>query len=109
MVSGYLLLPREEDTWTFLRKRAWKILIPFLVWSVVYDVYVNQALANTGLTLEALLRMFVRILRGPRAPHLWYLYALIALYLFSPILRLFISKASRRDVVYYITIWILVG
>jgi len=107
MLSGYLLLPKEEDTWMFLKKRAWKILIPFFFWSIVYDVYTNQSLASSGLTLEALFRLFVRILRGPRAPHLWYLYALIGLYLFTPILRLFISKARKSDLWYYIILWLL--
>jgi surface polysaccharide O-acyltransferase-like enzyme len=107
MLSGYLLLPKEEDTWSFLKKRASKILIPFFFWSVVYDVYSNQALAETGLTLESVFRMLVRILRGPRAPHLWYLYALIGLYLFTPILRLFIAKARKLDVWYYIILWLL--
>jgi surface polysaccharide O-acyltransferase-like enzyme len=107
MISGYLLLPKEEDTLTFLKKRAWKILIPFFAWSIIYDVYVNQAMAQTGLTLEAVFRMFIRILRGPRAPHLWYLYALIGLYLFTPILRLFVAKARNSDVLYYILLWFL--
>ena len=107
MLSGFLLLPKEEDTWIFLKKRAWKILIPFFFWSVVYDVYSNQALAESGLTLESAFRMFVRMLRGPRAPHLWYLYALIGLYLFTPILRLFIAKARKSEVWYYITLWLL--
>ncbi len=107
MLSGFLLLLKEEGTLTFLKKRAWKILVPFFAWSIIYDVYVNQAMAETGLTVEAILRMFVRILRGPRAPHLWYLYALIGLYLFTPILRLFIAKARRSEVLYYIALWML--
>ncbi len=107
MISGFLLLPKQEDLWTFFKKRAWKILLPFLVWSIFYDVYSNQALAESGLTLESVFRMSVRILRGPRASHLWYLYALIGLYLFTPILRLFVAKARQADLLYYVALWFI--
>ena len=107
LISGFLLLSRQEDASTFLKKRAWKILIPFFVWSIIYDVYWNQSLAETGLTLRAILSMLIRILRGPRATHLWFFYALIGLYLFTPILRLFVSKAKNTDILYYIGLWFL--
>jgi surface polysaccharide O-acyltransferase-like enzyme len=107
MISGYLVLSREEGTWTFLKKRAWKILIPFFVWSTIYDVYWNDAFAETGLTFQAVFRLFIRILRGPRAEHLWFFYALIGLYLFAPVLRLFVKKARDLDVLYYIALWFL--
>ncbi len=108
LMSGYLLLSKEEDIWTFFRKRAAKILIPFLAWSILYDLYNSQAFAETGVTLDAIFKMFIRILRGPRAAHLWFFYALIGLYLFTPILRLFIAKARNADILYYIALWLFV-
>ncbi len=106
MMSGYLLLSKDEDLWTFFKKRGSKILIPFLVWSILYDLYNTQAFATTGLTLEAIFKMWVRILRGPRAAHLWFFYALIGLYLFTPILRLFVVRARNADILYYIVLWL---
>jgi surface polysaccharide O-acyltransferase-like enzyme len=108
LMSGYLLLSKEEDTWTFFKKRAAKIIIPFLVWSIFYDVYATHSFADTGLTLDAVLKLFIRILRGPRAPHLWFFYSLISLYFFTPILRLFVSKAKNADILYYIGIWFVI-
>ncbi len=108
LMSGYLLLSKEEDAWTFFKKRASKILIPFLVWSIFYDVYVSNSLAETGVTLEAILKMFIRILRGPRFAHLWFFYPLIGLYFFTPILRLFIAKAKNQDILYYIALWFVI-
>ncbi len=108
MISGYLLLPKQEDWWMFLKKRAAKIIIPFLVWSIIYDVYWNEAFVESGVTLAAIGDMFLRILRGPRASHLWYLYSLIGLYLFTPILRLFVANARNRDLLYFIGLWFLV-
>jgi len=105
MISGYLLLGKQEGVGEFLKKRAWKILVPFLAWSVLYDVFWNQSFVSTGFTLEAVLKMFIRILRGPRAGHLWFFYPLIGLYLFTPILRLFVAKAKQSDLYYFIGLW----
>jgi surface polysaccharide O-acyltransferase-like enzyme len=108
LMSGYLLLSKQEDTWTFFKKRASRILIPFLFWSIFYDAVVSNSFAETGITLDAILKMFIRILRGPRAPHLWFFYSLIGLYFFTPILRLFIAKAKNSDILYYIALWFII-
>jgi surface polysaccharide O-acyltransferase-like enzyme len=108
LISGYLLLSKQEDIWTFFKKRATRIIIPFLVWSIIYDVQNSQAF-ESGVTLEGILRMFIRIIRGPREGHLWFFYSLIGLYLITPILRVFISKASNSDILYYIALWFLVA
>ncbi|NOH01137.1 MAG: acyltransferase family protein [Chloroflexi bacterium] len=109
LISGYLLLTKEEDLWTFFKKRAARILIPFLAWSILYDVLNSQAFAETGVTLEAVLKMFIRILRGPREGHLWFFYSLIGLYLLTPILRVFVAKAKPSELFYYIALWFLVA
>jgi len=106
MMSGYLLLSKEENLWTFLKKRATKIIIPFFAWSIIYDIYFSNSFGDV-FTFNAVLKMFIRILRGPRAGHLWFFYALIGLYLFTPILRLFMAKAKNSDILYYIGLWIL--
>jgi len=107
LISGYLLLSREEDTWTFFRKRATRILIPFLVWSVIYDVINSGSFVDTGVTLDAVAKLFIRILRGPRASHLWFFYSLIGLYLLVPILRVFVAHAKKAELFYYIALWFI--
>lgn len=107
LLSGFLLLSRQEPTGIFFRKRAAKILIPFIVWSIVYDVVWNHAFAESGFTFTAVVDLFLRILRGPRAAHLWFFYSLIGLYAFTPILRIFAAHAKKSDVWYYIGVWML--
>lgn len=106
LISGYLLLSKQEDLSTFFRKRAARIIIPFLVWSIIYDVLNSNAFAS-GVTFEGILKMFIRILRGPREGHLWFFYSLIGLYLITPILRVFISKARNSEIFYYIALWFI--
>ena len=108
MLSGYLLLPKQESWQVFLSKRATKILIPFFVWSIVYDVFINGAYGETGVTPAATYDMFLRILYSPRGGHFWYLFALIGLYFFIPILRLFVARAQTSDILYFIGVWLFV-
>jgi surface polysaccharide O-acyltransferase-like enzyme len=107
LISGHLLLSKQEDLRTFFRKRAARIIIPFLAWSIIYDVQNSGAFTESGVTLEAVLKVFLRILRGPRAGHLWFFYSLIGLYLITPILRVFISKARNSEILYYIALWFI--
>ena len=106
LISGYLLLSRQEDLQIFFKKRAARIIIPFLIWSVVYDVQNSEAFSS-GVTLEGILKMFIRILRGPRETHLWFFYSLIGLYLLTPILRVFVAKARSSEILYYIALWFI--
>lgn len=108
LLSGYLLLSKDEDLSAFFEKRIAKILIPFLVWSIIYDVVVSQSFVETGVTLKAVAGLFIRIIRGPRGGHLWFLYHLIGLYLLVPILRVFVKSAKASELYYYIALWFLV-
>jgi surface polysaccharide O-acyltransferase-like enzyme len=108
LISGYLLLSKEEDIVTFFKKRAAKILIPFFVWSSIYDmVNTTHFFSETGASLNAVMDMFLRILRGPREGHLWFFYSLIGLYLLVPILRVFVARAKPTELFYYIALWFI--
>jgi surface polysaccharide O-acyltransferase-like enzyme len=107
MVSGYLLLRKEEPYGEFFRKRALKVLIPFLAWSVIYLLWKREGF-ELPFSLKLVASYVIKIIRGPRENHLWFFYALIGLYLFTPILRVFVSKATLRDLFYFCGLWFLV-
>ena len=107
MVSGYLLLRKEESYEDFFRKRALKVLIPFFVWSVIYMLWKREGF-DMPFSMKLVASYLLKILRGPRENHLWFFYALIGLYLFTPILRVFVARASVRDLVYFCGLWFLV-
>jgi surface polysaccharide O-acyltransferase-like enzyme len=105
MASGYLLLSKNETYQEFFKKRALKVFVPFLIWSVIYLVWQGESLDQPILTIVKI--YFVKILHGPRANHLWFFYELFGLYLFTPILRLFVQKAVNKDLFYFCGIWFL--
>ena len=106
MVSGYLLLGKIESVSDFFRKRFVKVGIPTLFWSVFYllwsvEAYTNGSMGPLAVTLSMLKTMYL----GDVEIHLWFLYILIGIYLVVPILRVFISAASRRDLTYFVIMW----
>jgi surface polysaccharide O-acyltransferase-like enzyme len=106
MVSGYLLLGKSEPISDFFRKRFVKVGIPTLFWTVFYllwsvDAYSDGTMSPLAIALSMLKAMYI----GDVEIHLWFLYILIGIYLVVPILRVFVSAASRRDLTYFVIIW----
>ncbi len=102
MVSGALLLmPSEQSISDFFKKRANRILIPFLAWTAIYLVW-KKILFQPDLGLaEALSRAAANKVHF----HLWFFYALTGIYLATPVLRLFVREARPRDLIYFILLW----
>jgi surface polysaccharide O-acyltransferase-like enzyme len=107
MVSGYLLLRKEEPYGDFFRKRALKVFVPFFVWSIIYLLWKREGF-DLPFSMKLVASYLLKIVRGPRENHLWFFYALIGLYLFTPILRVFVAKASLRDLYYFCGLWFVV-
>jgi surface polysaccharide O-acyltransferase-like enzyme len=107
MVSGFLLLAKEESYRDFFRKRALKVLLPFLIWSVIYMLWKREGF-DQPFSMKLVMSYVLKIIRGPRENHLWFFYVLIGLYLFTPILRVFVARATSRDLIYFCSLWFVV-
>jgi surface polysaccharide O-acyltransferase-like enzyme len=107
MISGYLLLGKQESISAFYLKRFQKVLIPLLFWSVFYLVWQNGYKNFT--LINAIKAIIYAILTAPAFFHLWFLYELLAIYLFVPILRIFIKGAEPVHLWYFAAIWMLFG
>lgn len=102
MVSGALLIPVRTDYFTFIRKRFSKILIPTILWSLIYiglKLYDSESEINVLQSLASL----------PFTPQgegvLWFMYTLSGLYLLAPILSAWIEKASQRELQIVLLLW----
>lgn len=96
MLSGALLLDpnRKESTEEFYKKRLKRIGVPILFWSIFYLVWRSVVLNEPSLRPKVMLS---NIVFGKPSYHLWFMYALIWLYLFTPILRSFWHKITTRE------------
>ena len=95
IASSYLLFPLSTDSRTFFKKRASRILIPFLIWSLVYALIWGNPAEN----LRNLIFNF-----NYSAGHLWFVYMLIGLYLLMPLLSPWAEKVSRKELLIYMSI-----
>jgi surface polysaccharide O-acyltransferase-like enzyme len=108
MASGFLLLGKSEPVSIFFRKRLVKVGIPTLFWSIAYLLWSVKAYTDGTMSpLAVALSMLKAIYTGNVEIHLWFLYILIGIYLVVPVLRVYISAASRRDLAYFVGMWFL--
>lgn len=95
--SSYLQFPLHYSAGEFFKKRALRILPPFVLWSVVYAMAYGEPVQN----FKDLLLNF-----NYTAGHLWFVYMIIGLYLVMPLLSPWAEKVGRRELQVYIGIWL---
>jgi surface polysaccharide O-acyltransferase-like enzyme len=103
MVSGALVVPGAEKLplRQFLFIRMSKILIPFLVWSAIY-FFCRIHFKGDDITFSG---FFPMLLIEPIYYHLWFIYMLIVLYLFAPVVSAFLNEAPEKHAWYLIALW----
>lgn len=110
MISGTLILSKTyESIGEYLRKRVLRILFPFLFWSIIYitrDLFFKFNHGEYLSFIEVLKFIFLRLKDGASF-HLWYVYMIIGLYLFFPIIGKWINKSNKHEIKYFLGIWVL--
>lgn len=125
MITGALLLPVRGEASTFYKKRIPRVFYPFLIWSVIYNLF-PWITGLLGLSPQVILDFFPYagedvmrqsfavsleyILTIPfnfsiLAVHMWYIYLLIGLYLYLPVFSAWVEKASERAKLMFLLAW----
>ena len=97
IASSYLLFPLRYSAGEFARKRAVRILIPFIIWSIAYALFSDAPAAN----LKSLLLNF-----NFTASHLWFIYMLLGIYIMMPMLSPWAKDVGRKELKVYLAIWL---
>ncbi len=110
MLSGALLLPRNEPFDVFLKKRLVRVLLPFIFWSFAYiaNSLLNDLKSGMHLNFEYISQQVFIHFRDGSVPHFWYIYMLIGLYLFIPIIGKWLRNATENELLYFLSIWFIV-
>lgn len=124
MITGLLLLPVNISIGDFYKKRLLRIAVPFLIWSVLYNLFpwitgllglpatiiadvfayaspdASQSLGDAMKNM-ALIPFQFNVYTVP----MWYLYMLIGLYLYMPFFSAWIEKATVSQKKIFLGIW----
>lgn len=125
MITGALLLPVRGNASTFYKKRIPRVFYPFLIWSVLYNLF-PWITGLLGLSPQVILDFFPYagedVMRQSfsvaieyilmilfnfsiLAVHMWYIYLLIGLYLYLPVFSAWVEKASERAKLMFLLAW----
>ncbi len=105
MITGALLLNKEIPLKLFLKRRFTRILLPFVFWNLVYLFLRYDHREHAGV-MDVLQWGYNLLLTDAVSYHLWFVYVLIGLYLFIPILNKWISHCTEREMEYFLIIWV---
>jgi surface polysaccharide O-acyltransferase-like enzyme len=110
MLSGALLLSKEYEIGTFLKKRLVRLLIPFLFWSLAYIAFelLSEFRGGNILGFWEIARTVFVDLRDGSSLHLWYVYMIIGLYLFVPIIGKWVRNSTEKEIGYFLIVWVCV-
>lgn len=98
VASSYLQFPLHRPTKGFFIKRFKRVLIPFIVWTIVYAFIWGEPVQN----FQDLLLNF-----NYSAGHLWFVYMLVGIYLLIPMLSPWAEKVSKKELIFYLAICFL--
>ena len=125
MMTGLLLLPvKQQPLGTFYKKRIYRVLFPFLIWSVLYSMFpwftgvlglpkeiIGDFFCYTqGHESQSLADSLKDVAMIPfnfshKENHMWYIYLLIGLYLYMPFFSAWVERASDKTKRAFLLIW----
>ena len=92
-ITGFIQL-RPEHEFALWRAEK-KVLVPLVSFGLLYagmEVFFN----TRSISGKSLIQAVLAFLQGHGWTHMWYLYMIVGLYLFFPLLRAYIAKGKRE-------------
>jgi surface polysaccharide O-acyltransferase-like enzyme len=101
MITGTFMLSKTTEKYSdYFKKRIPKLLIPFFLISIFYYIYECNKV-GASLSIKDFILAF---LNGSIKYHLWYMYAIILIYLIIPFLQVLVQNLDRKKLLYLIII-----
>lgn len=99
IISGALILNREYELKDFLKRRFIRILCPFIFWMII-TLTLDYLLL--GFSTKQLWSVFLGKHR-----YTWYVWALMGIYLFLPVLNSFVREYKLKGAEYFLLVWFI--
>lgn len=111
MISGAMILRLNMKSYKdFYLKRVWPLVISLVSWSLLYGLYYQYYIVRSPMTVYEFLRSFAyKLISDGNYVHLWFLYAIIAIYITVPMMLKLVKACSEKDLRYFLTLWFIVS
>ncbi len=103
LISGFVLEYNYKENFkyaTFFKRRAARIIVPYLVWSIFYLFVVNNySLTNFG-SPDSVMSLLSDLLVGGASYQLYFIPSLAVFYIFFPVLHRYVRLLSNRYILF---------
>ncbi len=101
IVSGFVLFYNyrnlnEFNAKKFYIKKLKFLLLPYIVWSILYFLYINYYF-NTQITIASIITLIKKIPFGDTYAHLYFIFLIFQFYLLFPIIIKVLGKYMKRS------------
>ena len=105
MVSGALLLAknRKTDLKKIFSKYILRMVVALIVFSILFSVF-DSVFAEKNFRLSSISDGLKNALFNTGWKHMWYLYAMIAIYLMLPFYKIISRNAEKNDILYLLAV-----
>lgn len=101
-LSGAILLPIKTDYYSFYKKRFAKLLPPVVIWSIIYVLLLYF---KGNIDFASVCERIIKIPFVPIVGVYWFIYVMIGLYLFAPIISPWIRNVTKKELEIFLAIW----
>lgn len=95
MISGIVNIPKKFDKIKYL-KRIFRMIIILIIWTLVYYFINNYKITSLIHAIFSYLK-----------PHLWYMYALIGLYIVTPFISKMLDNLDNYEEKLFTKLWLI--
>lgn len=106
LISAYLLVPVRGAIRSFFTKRLTRVVIPFIIWSLLYATlpYLWGGMSKNDV-IDSILHLAYNF--NDASGHMWFVYMLIGLYLFMPVISPWLQKTGKKGLQLFLLLWIV--
>ena len=102
MVSGALILYKQQEFVPFMKKRLSRIVLPMVIWTII-SLFV--AYMEGKIRLEEIWDKVIMIPFIPQVGTYWFIYVIFGIYLLTPIISTWLTNTRKREVEYALCVW----
>jgi surface polysaccharide O-acyltransferase-like enzyme len=107
MLTGALLLTKKNEIGDFLKRKLFRIIFPLVFWSIIYILYsmIEKFLHGDKIDYYQTIQYIYLSFKNGSSFHLWYIYMIIGIYLFIPIIGKWVRNSNEKEILYFLLIW----